>query len=150
MPTGKKRPHYNSNNVYVRVEKKWPFLLVILITWNLSSSTRSTYNESMIFRTTKTTSRDVNEARRPRTCSRPCAFEEKQNRKKENTKKSAPPKTHHEIHSSPASRHGRLIDQQEDIGNNKNTYSISVCLGSDMTIKIGTTCIVRTRYFNIL
>ena len=41
------------------------------------------------------TSRDVNEARRPHTCSRPCAFEEK-------TKKSAPPVTHHEIHSSPA------------------------------------------------
>ena len=73
-----------------------------LITWNLSSFTRSTYNESMVLRTTKTTSRDVNEARRPHTCSRPCAFEEKQNRKKKNTKKSAPPKTHHEIHSSPA------------------------------------------------
>ena len=110
-----------------------------LITWNLSSFTRSTYNESMVLRTTKTTSRDVNEARRPHTCSRPCAFEEKQNRKKKNTKKSAPPKTHHEIHSSPASRHGRLIDQQEDMGNTKNTYSISFCLDSDMTIKVGTT-----------
>ena len=49
----------------------------------------------------KYTSREANEARWPHTRSRPCAFEEKQNRKK-NTKKSAPPKTHHDIHSSPA------------------------------------------------
>ena len=47
-------------------------------------------------------SREVIEARRPHTCSRPCAFEEKKKPKKENTKKSAPPKTHHESHSSPA------------------------------------------------
>ena len=45
------------------------------------------------------TSRKVNEATRPHTCSRPCVFEEKKNRKKKNTKKSAPPKTHHESHS---------------------------------------------------
>ena len=44
------------------------------------------------------TSREVNEAKRPHTCSRPCAFEEKK-RKKRNP---AAPKTHHEIHSSPA------------------------------------------------
>ena len=49
------------------------------------------------------TSREVNEARRPHTCSRPCAFEETtKSEKKKHTKKSAPPKTHHEIHSSPA------------------------------------------------
>ena len=57
------------------------------------------------------TSREVNEARLPHTCSRPCAFEEKKFEKK-NAKKSAPPKTHHEIHSSPATasnsrRHAR-------------------------------------------
>ena len=45
-------------------------------------------------------SREVNEARRPHTCSRPCAFEEKTNIKK-NTKKTAPPKSHHESPSSP-------------------------------------------------
>ena len=33
----------------------------------------------------------------PRTCSRPCAFEKKKNRKNH-----APPKTRHEIHSHPA------------------------------------------------
>ena len=43
------------------------------------------------------TSREVNEARRPHTCRRPCVFEEEKK-----TKKSAPPKTHHDIHSSPA------------------------------------------------
>ena len=41
------------------------------------------------------TSREVNEARRPHTCSRPCAVEE------EKTLNPAAPKTHHEIHSSP-------------------------------------------------
>ena len=46
-----------------------------------------------------TTSREVNEARRPHTCSRPCAFEEKKTTKKRNPD---PTKTHHEIHSSPA------------------------------------------------
>ena len=34
------------------------------------------------------TSREVNEARRPHTCSRPCTFEEKKSGKKKNTKKS--------------------------------------------------------------
>ena len=49
------------------------------------------------------TSREVKEARGPHTCSRPCAFEEKKiGGEKKNTKKSTPPKTHHEIHSSPA------------------------------------------------
>ena len=53
------------------------------------------------------TSREVNEARGPHTCSRPCAFKGKQNRKthtytRKKKKKSAPPKTHHEVHSSPA------------------------------------------------
>ena len=49
------------------------------------------------------TSREVNEARWPRTCSsRPCAFEEKKIETKKNTKISAPPKTHHDIHSNPA------------------------------------------------
>ena len=42
-------------------------------------------------------SREANEARRPYTCSRPCAFEEKKNRKNP-----APPQTRHEIHSRPA------------------------------------------------
>ena len=46
------------------------------------------------------TSREVNEAKRPHTCSRPRVFEEKKNERK--TKKSAAPKTHHGIHSSPA------------------------------------------------
>ena len=46
------------------------------------------------------TSVEVNEARRPHTCSRPCAFEEKHKNKK--TRNPAAPKTHHEIHSSPA------------------------------------------------
>jgi len=44
--------------------------------------------------------KEVNEARRSHTCSRPCTFKEK--KKPERTKKSAPPKTHHESHSSPA------------------------------------------------
>ena len=48
------------------------------------------------------TGREVNEARWPHTCSRPCAFEEKQNREKKITEKSAPPKTRHESHNSPA------------------------------------------------
>ena len=48
------------------------------------------------------TSREVNAARRPHTCSRPCAFEEKKNRKTKIKKKFAPPKTQHEIHSSTA------------------------------------------------
>ena len=40
------------------------------------------------------TSREVNEARRPHTCSRPCAFEEeKKIERKKNTNNSAPPKT---------------------------------------------------------
>ena len=58
------------------------------------------------------TSRKVNEARWPHACSRPCAFEEKTNRKKNTEKKSAPPKTNYEIHSNPATasnsrRHAR-------------------------------------------
>ena len=40
------------------------------------------------------TSREVNEARRPHTCSRPCVFEEeKKIERKKNTNNSAPPKT---------------------------------------------------------
>ena len=35
-------------------------------------------------------SREVNEARRPHICSRPCAFEEKKKEKRKNTKKSRP------------------------------------------------------------
>ena len=46
------------------------------------------------------TSRDVTKARRPHTGSRPCAFEEKKNEK--TTRNPAAPKTHHEMHSSPA------------------------------------------------
>ena len=42
------------------------------------------------YHTIKYSSREVNEARRLHTCSRPRAFEEKKN-----TGKSAPPKTHH-------------------------------------------------------
>ena len=45
------------------------------------------------------TSREVNEARGPHTCSRPCAFEEKNEKK---TRNPAAPKAHHEIHSSQA------------------------------------------------
>ena len=45
------------------------------------------------------TSREVKEARRPHTCSRPCAFEEKTKRTKKNP---AAAKTHHATHSSPA------------------------------------------------
>ena len=45
------------------------------------------------------TSREVNEARRSHTCSRPCAFEEKKMTKKRNPD---PTKTHHETHSNPA------------------------------------------------
>ena len=41
-------------------------------------------------------SREVNAARRLHACSRPCALEEK------NTKNPAAPRTHHEIHSNPA------------------------------------------------
>ena len=49
------------------------------------------------------TSREVNEAKRPHTCSRPCVFEEKRKtRTKKNTKKSTAPETHHEIHSNSA------------------------------------------------
>ena len=40
------------------------------------------------------------EARRPHTCSRPCAKKKKTGTK--NTKRPVPPKTLHEIHSSPA------------------------------------------------
>ena len=47
------------------------------------------------------TSREVNEARWPHTCSRPCAFQAKKIGKKRHGKKSAPPKTHHVIQSSP-------------------------------------------------
>ena len=50
------------------------------------------------------TSREVNEARSPRTCSRPCAFEEKKTGGKKTQKNPAAPKTHHEIHSSPANK----------------------------------------------
>ena len=47
------------------------------------------------------TSREVNEARGGLILAhRPCAFEGEKKRTK-NTKKSAPPKTHHEIHSLP-------------------------------------------------
>ena len=47
-------------------------------------------------------SREVNEARRPHTCSRPCAFEEKKKSEKKTPEKSTPPRTHHESRSSPA------------------------------------------------
>ena len=43
--------------------------------------------------------RDRNEARRPHTCSRPCAFEERKTKK---GTKSRAPKTHHEIYISAA------------------------------------------------
>ena len=45
------------------------------------------------------TSREVNYAKRPNTCSRPCALEEG---RRKNTRNLAAPKTHHKIHSSPA------------------------------------------------
>ena len=44
-------------------------------------------------------SREVNEARGPHTCSRPCAFEVKKTKNKRNPTTHI---THHEIHSSPA------------------------------------------------
>ena len=47
------------------------------------------------------TSREVNEVRWPHTCSRPCAFQAKKIERK-NPEKYAPPETHHEIHSRPA------------------------------------------------
>ena len=46
------------------------------------------------------TSIEVNAARWPYTCIRPCAFEEKKTKK--NPEKSAQRKTHHEIHNNPA------------------------------------------------
>ena len=45
------------------------------------------------------TSREVHEARRHHTCSRPCAFEEKKNRKRTKSRRT---QTHHENHCSPA------------------------------------------------
>ena len=49
------------------------------------------------------TSRAVNEAKRPHTCSRPCAFEVRRTkRKKDKTRNLAASKTHHEIYSGPA------------------------------------------------
>ena len=48
------------------------------------------------------TNREVSEARRPHTCSKPCAFEEKNKIEKKNRKNPAPPKTHHETHIKPA------------------------------------------------
>ena len=45
-------------------------------------------------------SREVNEARRPHNCSRPCAFEEKRKSKKK-TRKNPPHPEHHDSHSSP-------------------------------------------------
>ena len=45
---------------------------------------------------------EVNEARRPHTYIRPCALEEEKTSQREKTEKIAPPKTHDEIHSSPA------------------------------------------------
>ena len=48
------------------------------------------------------TSREVNDARWPHTCSRPSAFEaRRQKTKKKKHKNPASPKTHHDIHSSP-------------------------------------------------
>ena len=67
-----------------------------------------TFSVASLSRPCLITSREINEARSPHTCSRPCAFEEKTNRKK--TRKKNPP--HHEIHSRPATasnsrRHAR-------------------------------------------
>ena len=56
----------------------------------------------LMLRTWYYTRREVHEARWPRTCSRPCAFEGQKNEQKKQNKKNAPPKTHHEIHSRPA------------------------------------------------
>ena len=46
-------------------------------------------------------SREVNEARRPHTCSRPCVRRKKKAEKK-TRKNPAAPKTHHDSHSNPA------------------------------------------------
>ena len=62
---------------------------------------QKTASVASLLRPCLTTSREVNEARWPHTCSRPCAFKEKKPKKKKK-KKSAATKTHHEIHSSPA------------------------------------------------
>ena len=48
------------------------------------------------------TNREVNETRRPHTCSRPCAFEEKKKSGKKTRKNPVAPKTHLEIHRNPA------------------------------------------------
>ena len=55
--------------------------------------------------------REINEARQPHTCSRPCAFDEKKTKKNGQKRNPAAPKTHNEIHSSSATaatsgRHG--------------------------------------------
>ena len=63
---------------------------------SMMNMTYSTHSKQMYV-----TSREVNESRRPHTCSTPCAFEEKKTLEK-NTKTYAPPKIHYEIHSSPA------------------------------------------------
>jgi len=76
-------------------------LVYVLIAIASRAQTRDTSSVlgwgALAFMAERAGSREVNEARRPHTCRRPCAFEEKKN-----TKKSAPPKTHHESHSSPA------------------------------------------------
>ena len=64
---------------------------------------KKTTSVALLPRPCLNTSREVNEARGPHTCTRPCAFERKKNRKKNKTRKNpAPPKTPHEIHSIPA------------------------------------------------
>ena len=60
------------------------------------------YEESFFAKNSLITSSEVNIARKPHTCSTPCGRSKKNARQKKNTKKSAPSKTHHEIHSSPA------------------------------------------------
>ena len=76
-------------------------LVYLLIAITSRAQTRDTSSVlgwgALAFMAEHAGSREVNEARRPHTCTRPWAFEEKKN-----TKKSAPPKTHHESHSSPA------------------------------------------------
>ena len=56
---------------------------------------------AMAFMAEHAGSREVNEARRPHTCSRPCVRRKKKAEKK-TRKNPAAPKTHHESHSSTA------------------------------------------------
>ena len=67
------------------------------------------------------TTREVNEARLPHTCSRLCAFEER--KKKE---KSAQPKTYHEIHIIPATAWNSRLHAMEHVPRVSPKYPDSI------------------------